>query len=46
MRLALAQLNVIVGDLDGNSARIVTAIGDARTAGADLVVGHGTIASS
>ena len=30
MRLALAQLNVIVGDLAGNSARIVAAIGEAR----------------
>ena len=38
MRLALAQLNVIVGDLAGNSAKIVAAIADARTAGADLVV--------
>ena len=38
MRLALAQLNVIVGDLAGNSARIVAAIGEARAAGADLVV--------
>jgi NAD+ synthase (glutamine-hydrolysing) len=38
VRLALAQLNVIVGDLAGNSARIVAAIGEARAAGADLVV--------
>ena len=38
MRLALAQLNVIVGDLAGNRARIVAAIGEARAAGADLVV--------
>ncbi len=38
MRLALAQLNVIVGDLAGNRAKIAAAIADARTAGADLVV--------
>src|SRR4029450_8355252 len=33
-----AQLNLVVGDLDGNSAKIIDAIGEARTAGADLVV--------
>jgi NAD+ synthase (glutamine-hydrolysing) len=38
MRLALAQLNVVVGDLDGNVERIAEAIGDARRADADLVV--------
>ena len=38
MRLALAQLNVVVGDLDGNRAKIVAALSDARDAGADLVV--------
>jgi NAD+ synthase (glutamine-hydrolysing) len=38
VRLALAQLNTIVGDLDGNRASIVAAITAARTAGADLVV--------
>ncbi len=38
MRLALAQLNVVVGDLDANVERIVTTISDARIAGADLVV--------
>ena len=37
MRLALAQLNVVVGDLDGNRELIVGAIREAR-AGADLVV--------
>ncbi|MFN8541020.1 MAG: nitrilase-related carbon-nitrogen hydrolase, partial [Thermomicrobiales bacterium] len=37
LRLALAQLNVTVGDLDGNSARIVAAIDEARSAGAGLV---------
>jgi NAD+ synthase (glutamine-hydrolysing) len=38
MRLALAQLNVIVGDLDGNRRRIVDAIGEARDHRADLVL--------
>ena len=38
MRLALAQLNVVVGDLDGNREKLAGAIGDARRRGADLVV--------
>jgi NAD+ synthase (glutamine-hydrolysing) len=38
MRLALAQINTTVGDLDGNRERIVRAIGEARDAGADLVL--------
>src|SRR5262249_13024912 len=38
MRLALAQLNVVVGDLDGNRSRIVDAVGAAREQGADLVL--------
>jgi NAD+ synthase (glutamine-hydrolysing) len=38
MRLALAQVNVVVGDLDGNVARIVDAVADAERDGADLVV--------
>jgi NAD+ synthase (glutamine-hydrolysing) len=38
MRLALAQLNTTVGDLDGNRARILQAIDEAKTAGADLVL--------
>lgn len=38
MRLALAQLNVVVGDLDGNVERVVAAIDEARREGADLVV--------
>ena len=38
MRLALAQINTVVGDLDGNRDRILAAIAEARTAGADLVL--------
>ena len=38
MRLALAQLDVVVGDLDRNVERIVGAIEEAAGAGADLVV--------
>ena len=38
MRLALAQINTTVGDLDGNRDRIVAAIAEARRAGADLVL--------
>jgi NAD+ synthase (glutamine-hydrolysing) len=38
MRLALAQINTTVGDLDGNRERIVGAISEAKGAGADLVL--------
>jgi NAD+ synthase (glutamine-hydrolysing) len=38
MRLALAQMNAVVGDLDGNSERIVATAGAARDAGAGVVV--------
>ncbi len=38
MRLALAQLNAIVGDLEGNRGKILDALSNARSAGADLVV--------
>ena len=38
MRLALAQLDAVVGDLPGNRALIVDAIREAHDAGADLVV--------
>jgi NAD+ synthase (glutamine-hydrolysing) len=37
MRLALAQLNSVVGDLDGNRTRILEWIDDAKGAGADVV---------
>jgi NAD+ synthase (glutamine-hydrolysing) len=38
LRLALAQLNTVVGDLDGNRERILAGLADATAAGADLVV--------
>ena len=38
MRIALAQLNVVVGDLGGNRDKIVGSLGQARQAGADLVL--------
>ncbi len=38
MRLALAQIDSVVGDLDLNRDRIVARLGEARAAGADLVV--------
>jgi NAD+ synthase (glutamine-hydrolysing) len=38
MRLALAQIDPVVGDLAGNSELIVSQIAAARAAGADLVV--------
>ena len=38
MRLALAQVNVVVGDLDGNVARLLAAVAEAERAAADLVI--------
>jgi NAD+ synthase (glutamine-hydrolysing) len=38
LRLALAQINTTVGDLDGNRERIVRRIAEAREANADLVL--------
>jgi NAD+ synthase (glutamine-hydrolysing) len=38
LRLALSQLDTVVGDLDGNAARIVAAMARAEETGADLVV--------
>ncbi len=38
MRLALAQLNPLVGDLEGNGRRILAAAERARAGGADLVL--------
>jgi NAD+ synthase (glutamine-hydrolysing) len=38
VRLALAQINTVVGDLDGNRARILERLDEARSQGADLVL--------
>ena len=38
MRLALAQINAVVGDLDGNRERILAAIDEAWAASAEIVV--------
>ena len=38
MRIAIAQLNQVVGDLEGNAARIIDAVSAAKRSGADLVV--------
>lgn len=38
MRIALAQINPVVGDVRGNAARIAAVTAQAREAGADLVV--------
>ncbi len=38
MKVALAQINPTVGDIEGNSARIIDSIETARSAGADVVI--------
>ena len=38
MRIAIAQLDCVVGDLAGNAARILDAVAEARRGGADLVI--------
>lgn len=38
MKIALAQLNYIIGDFDFNTQKIISAIHDAKAKGADLVV--------
>jgi NAD+ synthase (glutamine-hydrolysing) len=38
MRLALAQINSVVGDLDGNASRVVEWLEQARAANADVVL--------
>ncbi|MGZ4380076.1 MAG: NAD+ synthase [Gaiellaceae bacterium] len=38
MRLALAQINTVVGDLEGNRDRILARLGEAREVEADLVL--------
>src|SRR5436190_19766840 len=37
LRLAMAQINVVVGDVDGNANKILDWIDRARNAGADIV---------
>ena len=37
VRIALAQINVTVGDIDGNTERIIRAISDGESLGADVV---------
>jgi len=38
LRVALCQLDVVVGDLDGNVAKVLAALAEAEGAGADLAV--------
>jgi NAD+ synthase (glutamine-hydrolysing) len=38
LRIALAQVNLLVGDVGGNAARLLQWAHEARAAGADLVV--------
>ncbi len=38
MRLALAQINAVVGDLDGNRERILAALAEARAQNAEIVL--------
>jgi NAD+ synthase (glutamine-hydrolysing) len=38
LRVALCQLNVVVGDLAGNTQRVIDALGTAEDAGADVAV--------
>ncbi|HEV8602301.1 MAG TPA: NAD+ synthase [Gaiellaceae bacterium] len=38
MRLALAQINTTVGDLDGNRERILTGLAEAKETGADIAL--------
>ena len=38
MKIALAQLNYTIGDIDGNTAKIIAAVERAKSEGADVVV--------
>jgi NAD+ synthetase len=38
LKIAVAQINCVVGDLAGNARRILAAAGEAKTAGADLLL--------
>ena len=50
LKIAVAQINCTVGDLDGNARRIAEAVAAAREAGADIVgfddLGHLRIESA
>lgn len=45
MRIALVQLNPVVGDVDGNLARVLQGVDDARGRGAELAVFHELVLS-
>ena len=38
LRVAACQINTVVGDLDGNAERILAALAEAESGGADLAV--------
>ena len=38
MKIALAQLNYTIGDIDGNTAKIIDAVERAKAEGADVVL--------
>ena len=38
MKITLAQLNYTTGDIDGNAAKIIAAIENAKAQGAELIV--------
>lgn len=38
MKISLAQLNFIIGDIEGNTQKIITSINTAKNSGSDLVV--------
>jgi NAD+ synthase (glutamine-hydrolysing) len=38
LRVALCQLDAVVGDLEGNADRVIAALGEAESAGADVAV--------
>jgi NAD+ synthase (glutamine-hydrolysing) len=40
MKITLAQMNTVVGDIDGNLSRVLAHLDVARDAGADLIVFH------
>ena len=38
MKIAISQLNYIIGDIDGNTAKILDAISKAKAEKADLII--------